>query len=104
MIEECIGECFKRTEVLDGCRGEIQIFEVLQNVFETASNEIVPRRRQASNEQIKNGGFGHPGIEVSLEHGQLVEVGQQGDIFAIDIRHASVYQPVSRREKSGSDG
>ena len=64
-------------EKIDLLRGEIYIFEKIEDLFEPGRDEIIPAMREIADEQFKRRARIEAGLQIAGGHGQLVEVGQQ---------------------------
>ena len=57
--------------------GKAQILQIIQRLFQTGGQQEIPLRRQATHEQLERGRFVHAFGVISLEHGELIQIGQQ---------------------------
>jgi hypothetical protein len=58
-------------------RRESNIFKKAQRLFQSRGYQKVALRRQFPDEEFKDGGLMHPLIEITLEHRELVQIGEQ---------------------------
>ncbi len=71
--QELIGESIERAEVGDIIVGEVQVFEMGEQLLETTGEQEVPVWRQPPNKQREGGRVGQPLDQIRLHHGELVQ-------------------------------
>ena len=64
--------------------GEAQVFEELQHLLEPGRHQKIAVPRQPPDKKLEDGDIVHPLREVRLQHGELVEVGEQGTFPGFD--------------------
>ena len=64
-------------QIGDVLLGESHALEKIQRLLETRGNEVVPRGRQFTDEQLEGRHRGHVFPQIARGHRQFVEVGQQ---------------------------
>ena len=58
-------------------RLKAQVLQIIQRLFQTGGEQKATLLRQAAHEQLEHSRFMHALGVVSLEHGELIQVGQQ---------------------------
>src|SRR4051794_36793554 len=99
VLEEWFGKLLQGPQVFDCLLVERKRFEITQDMLESASNQIVSLGRQPADEQIEDGSFIHCCVEIRLQHGQFIKVGQQcgvGIVCPGRVHHCSRMAPASR--------
>jgi len=56
----------------------------LQRLFEAGRHEKAAMLRQPPDEKLEDGGIVHSLLEVRLQHGELIQVGEQGARFTLE--------------------
>src|SRR5262249_50844819 len=77
VMEKAVRERSKRRQILQRVLIEANALEKREHVVETTREQIVPARRKTTNEEAEDSPFAHLLLEVRLEHGELVKVGEQ---------------------------
>ncbi|MNN65523.1 hypothetical protein D3C81_1810320 [compost metagenome] len=58
-------------------RGETQAFQVVQGLLQAGGDVEVAAGRQLAGEELEHRRVEHAVLEIALQHGQLVQVGEQ---------------------------
>ena len=82
--QEALGEAAERGKVVQALAGEPQALEVAEHVVEAAGEKVVAPLGQAPNEEAEGGRFVHASLDVRLQHGELVEIGEQAEVGVVD--------------------
>jgi len=84
-----------RRKVFQLLIGKPQVFEKFDDRLEPRCHEESPLIWQGAYEEFENGGLVHPPIQVTLKHGELIEVCQEGLAFGFNA-----FLPVKKGCKS----
>ncbi len=86
VIDQSWFEAPRRLEVADVVIREAKPLEEVEQLFEPGRQQEVARLRQASREELEHRFVVHPAIDVGIQHGELVEIGQQTAVARTEIR------------------
>src|SRR5262245_4014524 len=83
-------------QIIEGGGIEGQGFEIFEHVLEAGGNEVAAVGRIGADKKTKRC-LGHPLLaKIALRHGELVEIGKEGEIFPVGHGESS----LSKRECS----
>jgi hypothetical protein len=99
--QEALAERAERGEVVEVRAGEAQALEVAEHVVEAAGEEVVAPLGQAAHEETEGGGLLHAALDIGLQDGELVEIGEQAEVGvvypALRRRHRHLLQRAGPR-------
>ena len=100
---KCRAEAPGRRQPFQLLGGEVQLLQKFQRLFEPRRQQETAARAQPAHEELEHGGLFHAGVVITLQHGELIEIGQQdaaGEIHA--ARPSSVMNCAPRLAISAS--
>ena len=88
LLESAVGEAVLTRQPFELLGRERQPLEELHHLLEARRDEEVARlRRQPPEEQLEHRGIRHALLVVGLQHGELIQIGEQGARAGIAGRH-----------------
>ena len=77
-VGEIAAEDARARDPLELLVGEAQSFDEIERLLESRRHEEIALGRQLAREELEHRGLGHAALEVRLQHGELVQIGEQG--------------------------
>lgn len=76
-IDEVLAEAAAAGQPVELRVGEAQALEVVEHLLEAGRDEEVAALRHLAHEELEHRGPVHAAVEIGLQHGELVEIGEQ---------------------------
>ena len=90
VVQEVLVKDLPAPEVGDVLGVKVEVLDVLNDLLQPGSDGIAPIVRDAAEEEVKVGDpIFVPGLEVSVAHGELIEVAQHGHVQFLICIHGS---------------
>ncbi len=86
IVDQARFEALRRLQVADVFVREAKPLEEVEQLFEPGRQQEIAGLRQASREELENRFVVHPAVDVGVQHGELVEIGQQTAVAETEIR------------------
>jgi len=91
-------------DVGDFVPGEADVFEEVESLFETSSDEIVAMGWQVTDEQFEGGAGVKAILDIACRHGEFIEVGEKAGEKSAWEHVGQEIMPGERKEQSLGDG
>ena len=81
-MQKCFGETAAAAQVFDIFIGKVQVFKIVDQLFNACHDGITAAIRHATEKHVKIcAAIRDPFFKIAMCHGKLVKVGQHGQIL-----------------------
>ena len=82
VVEECLGKAAAAAQVGNILLGEVQVFKIVDQLFDACHDRVAAAIRHAAEEHIEiRAAVRYPFFEIAVRHREFVKVGQHCQVF-----------------------
>ena len=78
VLENAVVETRALPQPIEFVAGEMQVFQEFERLLESRRHQEIAHARKLAHVELERGGLRHAAVEIRLQHGELIEVGEQG--------------------------
>ena len=93
-VEEIIGKDPQAAEIINVIRGEMQVADIINDLLQSAADGIAAVAGICTVECVEDDDLVGGIFEITLHHGQLIEVGHDREVTIFNSIHGCVYTPL----------